>query len=156
MRSRAFLASRFSVSSSNNCLTIRVVLSIALSGLASYDLNRLSFESFVNFQFPLCFDFDWSKRGHSQHSRVCEHSLEMKSCCCGWIVKQGHFDVWRGHGMHQRTVIHLKSHLGTHPWRGSGRLNDKMITGCTNQCTFKRHRKSKNVGVLMSNRQDHA
>lgn len=55
LRSREILACVFSVSSSPICLTTRVVLSIAVSGLESYTLNGLFFVSFVNFQFPLLF-----------------------------------------------------------------------------------------------------
>lgn len=53
LRSREFLACRCSTSSSTISLTTRVVLSIGVSGLESYSLNRLLFVSFVNFQFPL-------------------------------------------------------------------------------------------------------
>ncbi len=53
LRSREILASRCSVSSSTICLTTRVVLSIGVSGLESYTLNRLLFVSFVNFASPL-------------------------------------------------------------------------------------------------------
>lgn len=70
LRSREFLASRFSVSSSTICLTTRVVLSIAVSGLESYTLNRLFFVSFVNFQFPLWFKVGWTKRGLSNQRQL--------------------------------------------------------------------------------------
>lgn len=63
LRSREFLACRSSVSSSTICLTTRVVLSIAVSGLESYTLNRFFFVSFVNFQFPLLLKVGLTKPG---------------------------------------------------------------------------------------------
>lgn len=75
LRSREFLASRCSVSSSTICLTTRVVLSIAVSGLESYTLNRLFFISFVNFQFPLLLKVDWTTRGLSNQRQVVDLAL---------------------------------------------------------------------------------
>lgn len=75
LRSREFLASRCSVSSSTICLTIRVVLSIEVSGLESYTLNRLFFVSFVNFQFPLRFKAGCTKRGLSNQRQMIDLAL---------------------------------------------------------------------------------
>lgn len=70
LRSRVTLACRCSASSSTICLTIRVVLSIAVSGLEVYSLNRLSFVNFVNFQFPLLFWDGRTKRGLSNQRQM--------------------------------------------------------------------------------------
>jgi hypothetical protein len=75
LRSRVTLACRCSVSSSTICLTTRVVLSIGVSGLVSYTLNRLFFVSFVNFQFPLWFRDGRTKRGLSNQRQVIDLAL---------------------------------------------------------------------------------
>ena len=74
LRSREILACRCSASSSTICLTTRVVLSIAVSGLDSYTLNRLFFVSFVNFQFPL-FRVGRTKRGLSNQRHAFDLAL---------------------------------------------------------------------------------
>jgi len=75
LRSREILASRFSVSSSTICLTTRVVLSIGVSGLESYTLNRVFFVSFVIFQFPLWFKVGRTKQGLSNQRHVSDLAL---------------------------------------------------------------------------------
>ena len=75
LRSRVILACRSSVSSSTICFTTRVVLSIGVSGLESYTLNRLFFVSFVNFQFPLLLKVGQTKRGLSHQRQVVELAL---------------------------------------------------------------------------------
>ncbi|SLN77142.1 hypothetical protein RUM8411_04532 [Ruegeria meonggei] len=63
-------------------------------------------------------------------------------------------NVRSGHSFHQRAIVHLESHFRSHALRRIVSADDNMIACCTDESISRRHRKPKNVRILLTNGED--
>lgn len=112
VRSRAILTCRCCASSSIISLTTRVVLSIGVSGRGSCALNRVVFVSFANDQSPLRLRIRVFELSTSNRCQVFACALDVSRSLGGSVMEQPCLDISCSHCLHQRIVVHLKSHFG--------------------------------------------